>query len=55
MDSLLGTLLLVGFVCWACSHGKRIGSRKGYDALANSAAEAEFTGPPSGGPILAFL
>jgi hypothetical protein len=31
MDSLLGTLLLVGFVCWAYSSGKRIGSRKGYN------------------------
>ncbi len=31
MDSFLGTLLLLGFACWAYSNGKRIGSRKGYN------------------------
>ena len=31
MDSLLGTLILAGFICWAYNNGKRIGSRKGYN------------------------
>jgi hypothetical protein len=46
---------LIGSVCWAFSHGKHIGSRNGFDALANSSVDAELTGPPPGGPIPAFL
>lgn len=30
MDSLLGTLILAGFIYWAYNHGKRTGNRKGY-------------------------
>ena len=63
MDTILGMLLLLGFVWSAYGSGKRIESRKGYNVglsrvdvtIDTSAAEAEFTGPPPGGPVPAFL
>lgn len=31
MDSLLGMLIMAGFVYWAYKNGKQIGSRKGFN------------------------
>jgi hypothetical protein len=60
MDSLLGTLIMAGFVCSAYKNGKRIGSRKGFNVgvsqgrqrKRNSVAEATERGRFQASPCL---